>query len=81
MFVLQRYSDVRLLKDLIFNRAYRELKKYKCNVYETFRSRKLSFLAAIDEVGNLILKRFCDKHCFLEYGEYSKKESISRFRR
>ena len=56
MYFLQRYSDVKLLKDLIFNRAYRELKKYKCNVYETFRSRKLSFLAAIDEVGQTNFK-------------------------
>ena len=66
MFIfLQRYSDVRLLKDLIFNRAYRELKKYKSNVYETFRSRKLSFLAAIDEVGQTNFKILCDKHfCF-----------------
>ena len=81
MFSLQRYSDVRLLKDLIFNRAYRELKKYKCNVYETFRSRKLSFLAAIDEVGQTNFRILFDKHFFLEYGEHSKQESLSCFGR
>ena len=50
MIYFQDYCDLLLLRRLLFSDYLIELKACKQNVYENFRSRKLSFLAAIDEV-------------------------------
>ena len=50
MIYFQDYCDLLLLRRILFTDYLIEFKACKHNLYENFRSRKLSFLAAIDEV-------------------------------
>ena len=49
--IFQKICDFSLLRRLLFKTCQDELQHFKTNrIYEDFRSKKLSYLAAIDEV-------------------------------
>ena len=78
------HCDTALLARLLVSDAYHKLKQETHEVhYENYRAKKLSFLAAIDEVsGNLpLILSICTLTYPQAYGEHSQQKSPCNFGR
>ena len=70
--ILQEHCDFMLLYKALFSSTGVELRQQTANLlYENYRAKKLSFLAAIDEV-KLSETFILQDTIFLEHGEYSQ---------